>query len=383
MRILFITTGLGRGGAEMQLVLLALRQKSCGHAVTIVAMLAPQAFEEELGAAKIPIICLQMRRGMPNPLACIRLARIIKQVRPDVVHSHMIHANLLARVTRIFCRMPVLICTAQNVYEIPAREKTIKEYSIRDLLYRITDPLADITTQICQAGAKRYVRVKAASPRRMRVIYNAVDVNRFAPDSKLRSKKRLELGLNGEWTWLAVGRFEIAKDYSNLLRAFSEVRRSRPTDRLLIAGEGPLREAIEAEVRMLALSGSVTLLGLRKDVSELMQAADAFVMSSKFEGLPLVLIEAHASGMPIVATSVGGNPEVVRDGVTGFLCQEMNPAALAKAMLQLRAQPETTLAVMRTQGREHVCRNFALDKIFAQWEALYAELRGFPAQAHT
>jgi glycosyltransferase involved in cell wall biosynthesis len=217
----------------------------------------------------------------------------------------------------------------------------------------------------------------------MRVIYNAVDVNRFAPDSKLRSKKRLELGLNGEWTWLAVGRFEIAKDYSNLLRAFSEVRRSRPTDRLLIAGEGPLREAIEAEVRMLALSGSVTLLGLRKDVSELMQAADAFVMSSKFEGLPLVLIEAHASGMPIVATSVGGNPEVVRDGVTGFLCQEMNPAALAKAMLQLRAQPETTLAVMRTQGREHVCRNFALDKIFAQWEALYAELRGFPAQAHT
>jgi glycosyltransferase involved in cell wall biosynthesis len=355
----------------MQLVLLALRQKSRGHDVTVVSMLAPRAFEEELGAAKIPIICLQMRRGVPNPLACVRLAQIIKQIRPDVVHSHMIHANLLARVTRIFRRMPVLICTAQNVYEIPTREKSVKEYSIRDFLYRITDSLADVTTQICDAGAKRYLRVKAASPGRMRVIYNAVDVEKFTPDAGVRSELRRILGLTSEWAWLAVGRFEAAKDYSNLLRAFAEVRRSRPTDRLLIAGEGPLRGAMEAEGHALALGASVTFLGLRKDVAELMQAADAFVMSSKFEGLPLVLIEAHASGLPIVATRVGGNPEVVRDGVSGFLCQEEDPAALAKAMLRMRAQPETTLSAMRTQGRNHICEKFALDKIFAQWESLY------------
>jgi glycosyltransferase involved in cell wall biosynthesis len=375
MRILFITTGLGRGGAEMQLVLLALRQKSCGHDVTIVSMLPPRAFEEELGAAEIPVVCLRMRRGLPNPLACVGLARIIKRVQPDVIHSHMVHANLLARITRIICRMPVLICTAQNVYEIATREKVVKDYSIRDFLYRITDSLADVTTQICNAGATRYLRVKATSSQRMRVIYNAVDVKRFTPDSRLRLEKRRQMNLNGEWVWLAVGRFEEAKDYSNLLRAFSEVRRSRPTDRLLIAGEGPLRGEIEAEIRGLALDCSVNLLGLRKDVAEIMQAADAFVMSSKFEGLPLVLIEAHASGLPIVATHVGGNSEVVLDGESGFLCQQCNPAALAKAMLQLRVQPETTLSTMRTRGREHICRNFALDKIFAQWEALYRELR--------
>src|SRR3569833_537182 len=233
MRILFITTGLGRGGAEKQLVLLALRQKANGHDVTIVSMLAPRAFEEELDAARIPIICLGMNRGVPNPLACARLAKIIIQIRPELVHSHMIHANLLARITRIFCAMPVLICTAQNVYEIPTREKVVRDYSFRDFLYRITDPLADVTTQICKAGAKRYVRVKATSPQRIRVIYNAVDVNRFVPDSSLRSRKRHELDLKREWAWLADGRFEEAKDYSNLLRAFSKVRQSIPTDRLL------------------------------------------------------------------------------------------------------------------------------------------------------
>src|SRR3569833_1537665 len=107
MRILFITTGLGRGGAEMQLVLLALRQKAKVHDVTIVSMLAPQAFEEELDAARIQIICLAMNRGVPNPLACARLANIIKQIRPEVVHSLMILAIVLARITRIFCAMPV------------------------------------------------------------------------------------------------------------------------------------------------------------------------------------------------------------------------------------------------------------------------------------
>jgi glycosyltransferase involved in cell wall biosynthesis len=113
---------------------------------------------------------------------------------------------------------------------------------------------------------------------------------------------------------------------------------------------------------------------MRKDIAELMQAADAFVMSSLFEGLPLVLIEAHAAGLPIVATRVGGNPEVVRDGITGYLCEPDNSRALAQAMRRLRAQDEETRNRMGTAAREHVQRQFSLSSIVPQWERLYSEL---------
>ena len=379
MNIVFITTGLARGGAEIQLVQLALRHKAHGHDISVVSMLPPRALQDELAAAKIPLLCLHMTRGIPNPLALFRLVRIIQRIRPDVVHAHMIHANVLARVTRLFCRMPVLVCTAHNVYEISTREKVIKEYSFRDFLYRITESLANVTTQICQAGADRYLRVRATAQSRMRMIYNGVDVNLFTPSTDLRAEKRRELGLDQQWAWLAVGRIEEAKDYPNLMQAFAILLRSYPTDRLLIAGDGPLRPAVEEQCRVLGLNRALTFLGLRKDVAELMQAADAFVMSSMFEGLPLVLIEAHASGLPIVATRVGGIPEVVIDGASGYLCEAKTPTALADAMLRLRSQPKEILDAMRLRGRAHICEHFALDRVVAQWENLYRELSGTAA----
>lgn len=365
VQVLFLATGLGYGGAESQLVQLAIRLKNRGWGVGVVSMLPPEAYVDELEAAAIPVASLGMRRGVPDPRAVIRLARIVRRERPLVLHSHMVHANLLARVCRPIARVPVVICTAHTLWE-GARW--------REMAYRLTDPLCDLTTQVSQAGLARYVRIGAVPARKIRFIPNGVDTNRFSPDRKARAYVRRSLGLTTEFAWLAVGRLEQAKDYANMLRAFARVQRMRPDSRLLIVGQGSLRAETERLAAELGVGETVHFLGIRKDIPELMNAADAYVMSSAWEGMPMVLLEAAAVGLPVVATDVGGNGEVVRDGKTGFIVPPRDPEALADAMVRMMALPPDARAAMGQAARAYVEAHYALDRVTAQWEALYTEL---------
>ncbi len=131
---------------------------------------------------------------------------------------------------------------------------------------------------------------------------------------------------------------------------------------------------MEKLAKDLHVSARTKFLGIRRDIPELMNAADAYVMSSAWEGMPMVLLEAHASGLPVVATDVGGNREVVIDGVTGFLVPPKDPEALAQAMLRLIELPEEKRQRMREAARQHILANFSLDRVVDQWEALYREL---------
>jgi glycosyltransferase involved in cell wall biosynthesis len=286
----------------------------------------------------------------------------------------MVHANILARLTRLICPVPALICTAQNVYEVSTTTERPGKYSVRDLLYCITDPLAEVTTQVCKAGAERYVRIRATSARRMRLIHNAVDLSGFDPTTELRATVRRELGLEYAWVWLAVGRLEPQKDLSTLLKAFQRIHELRPESALLIVGEGRLRPALEREISDLGLDKAVCLLGMRADVSSLMAGADAYVMSSVYEGLPLVLVEAAASRLPIVATDVGGNPDVVIDGETGLLVPAGSPDSLGKAMTRLMMMPDSERRCMVEKSRARVEARFEMTRIVDQWEELYREV---------
>lgn len=357
----------------MQLTQLALRLRACGHDLSVASMLKPVSFQNELERSGIGVYSLDMRRGIADLRTTLKLAALIRRLKPAIVHSHMVHANILARVTRVICRFPILICTAHNVHEV-ADGKPPKAYHLRDFLYRVTDRWADITTQICQAGADRYVGVRAVSPEKIRVIYNGTDIRHFRPDFAKRLLKREELGLKSEWVWLAVGRFHYQKDYPNLLRAFASCRQTQPDDRLIIAGDGPLRFEITEQCRQLGLASRVHFLGHRQDVRDLMQAADALVLASRFEGLPLALIEAQACGLPVVATATGGNAEIVDHGQTGMLCAAQNDRRLCEAMLHLRNMPPPMLEKMRIDGRAKACRQFDIDRIVEQWETLYSEL---------
>ena len=306
-----------------------------------------------------------MRRGMPDPRALLRLARLVRAWRPEVVHSHMVHANLMARALRLIAPVPALVSTIHNVYE---------GGRLRMAAYRLSNGLVDHMTIVSQAAYDRFVKDRIVPERMLRLVPNGVDTARFrevAPDA--REAVRRSLGLEDEFVWLAVGRFETAKDYPNMLRAFSLVRAGEPRAKLVLVGRGSLQEETEALVRELGLEG-VRFAGVRTDVPEVMSAADGYVMSSAWEGMPMVLLEAAAAGLPIVSTRVGGNHEVVLQERTGLLVPPSDHEALGKAMLLLTRLPEAERRRMGERGREHIRAHYDLARVAERWEGLYREV---------
>jgi len=331
----------------------------------VVSLREPEAFVQELTDVGVQVVSLGMRKGVADFRGVVRLARAVHEFRPDVVHSHMVHANLLSRVTRLFCRMPVLVCTAHN---------TIEGGRWREWMYRLTDGLADVTTNVSRAAVERYVRIGAAPAGRIRWVPDGVDLSRFHNDRTRHELLRASLGFPECFVFLVAARLEWAKGIDVLLQALSLMQVRDNSMAVLIAGEGSQRGRLEAQVSTLGLGAEVVrFLGSRDDVPDLMQAADALVLPSRWEGLGVVLLEAAASLLPVVATDVGGIPEIVRDGSTGFLVPPDDPEALARAMFHVATLTLDQRTAMGRSGRRIVEEHYSLPVIVDRWEALYAE----------
>jgi len=364
VRILFLSTSMGLGGADQQLLSAAQVLRDRGHEIRIVSLtpLGPMGLQaRSLGLATDS---LEMRRGVPDPRGLARLVRIVRPWKPDVVHSHMVHANLMARALRLLVPVPVLVSTIHNVYE---------GGPLLMAGYRLTNGLVDHMTIISQAAADRFVGERIVPGRLLTVIANGVDTDRMRdlpPEGRVALRGEMSAG-DQEFVWLAVGRFEVAKDYPNMLRAFADVRAREPRAVLVIVGQGSLQAEAEALTAELGLREAVRFLGARDDVPAVMSAADGYVMSSAWEGMPMVLLEAAAAGLPIVATAVGGNGEVVREGESGFLVPARDFGMLRAGMLRLMALPEEQRRAMGERGREHVRANYGLQRVAERWERVY------------
>ena len=365
MRLLFLTTGLARGGAETQLTQLALRLKARGWAVKVVSIMPPRAYADRLQAAGIPVVTLGVQSKTPDPRPIFHLIREIRQWHPHLVHSFMVHANLLARLIRPLVEMPVLVCSARNVHEGGA---------LREWLYRMTDPLCTFTTQVSREGRERYIRIRATPAHKIEFIPNGVDTHRFFPNIEIYERQRAQLELQGTFLWLAVGRLVPQKDFHTLLHAFAEASARFPDTQLWIAGDGPERSELERLAQRLNLQSRVRFLGLRKDIPDLMRIVDAFVLSSAWEGMPNVVLEAAASGLPVVSTQVSGVGDIVLAEKTGYLVPPGDPNALADAMLRLMHLPEPLRRQMGQRARKHVKEHFDLERIVDRWEDLYQRL---------
>ncbi len=364
-RMAFLTTGLGYGGAESQLVQLAVLLKARGWDVEVISMLEPKALVDKLLQAAVPVVSLKMAKGVPDPRALLKLAVELRRFRPGVLHSHMVHANLLARLTRLLYRVPVLISTAHSIDE---------GGRLRELAYGFTDRLCDLTTNVSQAAVDRYVEVGAAPKGRIICVPNGIDTEQFRPNAERRLKLREELGVGDSFVWLAAGRFEPAKDHASMIAAYAELLQRYPESLLLLAGQGNLEQEVKALASAHKLSGKVRFLGVRQDIPALMNAADAYVMSSVWEGLPMVLLEAAASGLPVAATDVGGNREVIIDGSSGHLVPPQRPEELGAAMERVMAAPEAERQAMGMLGRSYVVENYSLDHVVTRWETIYRKL---------
>lgn len=366
--ILFVSTGLGQGGAEAQLTRLAVRLKQRGWTVRVVSMLPPSAYTEVLSAAGVSISSLNMRRKIPDPRAVLRLAQIIREVRPALVHAFMIHANLLCRITRMVCPMPLLICSARSIYE---------GGRLREWAYRLTDPLSEVTTQVCQAGLERYICRRLVPAHKALYIPNGIEVEQFVPDVEARRQMRRQLGVEDAFVWGAVGRLEPPKDYPNLLQAFKQVvNTTYQKTCLVIVGDGSLRRTLQEQVELFSLQNHVHFLGSRIDVAKILQMLDAYVMSSAWEGMSNALLEAAAAALPIVATDVGDNRAIVLAEQSGYLVPPRDPEALAAAMQRLMKLSTPQRIAMGQAGRAHVAANYDIERVVDRWEQLYIQLLG-------
>jgi len=364
-RIVLLTTNLAHGGAETQVAQLASGLRASGWEVSVISLLPFSAFEQDLASSGVAVFSLNMQPGRPSLIAPARLAWLLRRLRPQVLHSHMFHANVLARAIRVVCPVPVVVSTIHSMIDSGRDSADPRR---REWLYRMTDGLSDATIAVCEAGAKRFASVKLAPRAKLRFIYNGVDTGRFHRDEDVRRKLRAELGIGEEFVWLAAGRLMWKKGYEAMIQAFA--RQSRGL--LLIAGAGPQ----EGELRSLASqSGAhVRFLGFREDVPELMNASDGFLLSSIVEGLPVVLLEAASCSLPCVATDVGGVGEIVRHEHSGYLVPPDDPDALAAAITRLMSLPDADRQQMGLVARERAVSRFDLRAVAAQWEDLYREL---------
>jgi glycosyltransferase involved in cell wall biosynthesis len=363
MRIMYILTSLGVGGAERQALALAERMAARGHSISLLVLRDRQP--EEWPTSLDPVR-LDMRKTPGSILAGLWKARhLLRDFHPDLIHSHTFPANMAARLLKILYPETVVLSTIHNVYE--GRWP-------RMMAYRQTDGLCRHSTAVSLAAAARYARIQAVPARKLSVLTNGIDTTEFAPEPNRRKRIREEMCANGEFVWLAAGRLAAAKNYPNLMRAFALVTAECSEVQLWVAGEGNPDEvsALILLADELGVRGRVRWLGLRRDMPALMDAADGFVLSSAWEGMPLAVGEAMAMGKLVVATDVGGVRELVGDA--GSIVPARTPESLADAMLEMMRKTDEERRRLGRTARERIAAHFSMDAKADEWELLYRDV---------
>jgi len=362
--IALVIPGLDRiGGAERQTMLLAKGLVRRGWKVSVIALSGTGGdAANELTAAGASFLTLRMRKGLADPRGWLRFRGWLRQQRPDVVHAHLPHAAWMARWSRLGAPVRVLVDTLHS-----SSTGTVGRHQG----YRLSGWLPDAVSAVSRAVAEAHVAAGMVGREKVTVLPNGVDVEAWRPDPAVRAAVRQEFGLQDEFLWFAVGRLEPVKDYPALFRAMARVREPA---RLVIAGTGPLEGELRRLTSELGLESRVRFLGFEPNVRRWMQAADGFVLSSRWEGLPMGLLEAGACALPAVATDVPGTREVIVDGQTGSLCVAGGALALAGAMTRMMQMPSEERNAMGERARQRITEQFSLDVVLDRWEALYASL---------
>ncbi len=362
---MFIISGLERGGAENQLVGLANDLADRGWRVTVVSYLpfSERSLRWELDPG-VRAVTLNASTGIMKYASLLWAASAIRRAKPDLLVGFMFHGMMTSRLLGPLLGRPAIVSCFRSERDGAARER----------LLGITDGLADAVTVQSQGVMDELCHRGVVKPSHTHVIPNSIDIARFEAVCS-RERTRRDLGVpEGRFLWLAAGRLHVQKDYPNMLNAFAEVSRRHPKASLLIAGQGSLEGEIRSMIQRLGLSERVSLLGLRQDLPELFAACDALVLSSAWEGMPVVVLEAMAARRPVVATSVGAVPEMIANGETGVVVPPGNHAVLADGMIRLMELPSEAKSAIVERAYQRVCSEFSHEAVLDQWEALFGQL---------
>jgi glycosyltransferase involved in cell wall biosynthesis len=353
--------GLDRiGGAEQQVLLLAKGLRARGWRVSVLALTGTGGTAAQaLRTAGIFFHSFHMRKGVADPRGWLGLHRWLERERPDVLHAHLPHATWMARWARLASPWLRVVDTLHS---------TATGGLDRHIGYRISNWLTDQVTAVSEAVAETHQRQKLVQKEKLRIVPNGIDTTCFRPDAEVRARVRTRLGFGEEFVWFASGRLEAVKDYPNLLEAFAQL--DRPA-RLLIAGDGPQWTDLQSLATQRGIQEKIVFLGFTEDVLPYLQAADAYVLASKWEGLPMGILEAAACALPTVATDVPGSRHAVEHGRTGFLAPACSSASLSETMGRLMSLSATQRHTMGRNGRRSIAERYSLERVLDCWEEVY------------
>jgi glycosyltransferase involved in cell wall biosynthesis len=300
----------------------------------------------------------------------------IRRTPVDIVHSHNEFADILALLLKISNPGLKILRTVHYGYHFEWRKRPIRRLLLTNFLYPV---LFDAETGVSQTIADRlnHRRLAALLNRKAICIHNAIDLRRFDHVRVDWVEKKKSLGLPPNAALIgSIGRLTEQKGYPILVDAAAQVLQKLPQSYFLIIGDGEMRAELKQRARSLGVEERVNFCGPRSDVEELLGCMDLFASSSLWEGLPTVIMEAMASGVPVVATDIPGTRDLIQDGDNGWLAPTGDPGALADAILTAMGTPELR-ASMSERGLQ-VVRAYSIESVAAQYAALYQEL-GKPA----
>jgi sugar transferase (PEP-CTERM/EpsH1 system associated) len=348
-RVIHVSLGLHVGGMEKLLVEFARHADRRRFELQFVSLTTKGDAAEEIEQLGWPVIALDQQPGL-RPSTSVGLARLFRQSKPHAVHTHNTKSLLYGVTGARLARVPTIIHTRHGQCHGATRRQTFLFNRVAGWADRIVSVSRDSTELALKQGLPQ---------EKLLTIHNGIDLSRFSPNLP-----------HATGPAVFVGRLSPEKDIPTLLRAAAIATREEPSFRLLLAGDGPSMSELQHLTTQLGAGDRIGFLGQTSDVADVLADASLFALSSITEGLSLAILEAMASGLPVVATAVGGNAEIVVEGETGLLVPPKSPKALAAAMLKIYRQPELARC-MGAAGRKRVENHFDSRRMVAQYESLY------------
>jgi glycosyltransferase involved in cell wall biosynthesis len=378
IKIVHIISGLRTGGAETTLLRVVARMDRTRFRNVVVSLTGRGALGDSIEQKGVPVHAVNIRSSAPNPLAILRLQRLLRSESPDIVQTWLYDADLIGLLATKLAGLPIL---AMNIRCSSLDVRSTRRSIILKLLAKFSTVPAAIVVN--SRVGQRVHEDLGYRPRQWELIPNGFDIDEFRPDPAARSAFRETLRIAPDEILIgAAGRYEAMKDYPTFLRSAAQVVRNNPRAHFAIAGAEVTAQNRELQplIESLGIGAHVHLLGQRRDLPQVMPAFDIFCSSSAYgEGMQNTVGEAMASGVPCVVTDVGDAGELVGD--TGIVVQPRNPDALASAIEQLLGSPDH-MAELGRSARERIATHYSIRAAVEHYERFYTALAHGEARYH-
>lgn len=361
INILYLFVTLPIGGAEEHLLTVLKNLDLTKYNPIVCCIREKGLIGEEIENRGIAIISLNRKSKSWDFRIVMDILRIIRTKNIHLIHTHLYHANMYGRIAALISKIPAVV-TEHNVYP----KYKLKRRILNWFLAKKTKKIIAVSEMV-----KKDITVRDwIKPLKVEVIYNGIDIDRF-PSAISKEEARQKLGVPTDCFLIGtIGRLTDQKGQIYLINALSIIKGIIPEIKLLLAGSGPLESELKNIVFTKGLNEYVEFLGARRDIPDILKAMDIFVFPSLWEGLPMVLLEAMASSLPVVATSVGGITEIVRNGINGVIVPPRNESVLVQIIIEL-SKDKAKRKLLGESGRKTVEDKFTASLMVKNLESVY------------